>query len=250
MTKLLIHGFFGAMGQNVYQILKDNLDYQISGFDVGMSNQSNIIVYNDLSNIAEQFDVIIDFSHHSQIDSLLEYASGSDTPLVLCTTGLSKETINKVNEYKKNIPVFQSGNMSLGVNILIELAKIGARALQDFDIEIIEKHHNKKIDAPSGTAYMIADGIKDERNNLIYNFGRQGNNAKREKNEIGIHAVRGGTITGEHTVLFAGIDEIVEIKHQANSKAVFAKGAIEAANFIINKKNGLYNMSDLILGGN
>ncbi len=248
MIKLLIHGIQGAMGLNVYNLAKESGKFEIYGFDRS-TDFKDVKVYNDLSNIDVEMDLIIDFSHYSLIDNLLEYANNTKTPLVLCTTGLEDTTEKKIIDYKNNFPIFQSGNMSLGINVLIELAKIGARSLKGFDIEIIERHHNKKVDAPSGTAYMIADGIKEEKENSVYNFGRHGNNAKREENEIGIHAVRGGTITGDHTVLFAGVDEVIELKHQATSKAVFAKGSIEAGLFLINKEKGLYNMTNLILGG-
>lgn len=249
MTNLLIHGINGTMGQYVYDLLADNVEYNIIGFDSNTTFKSNIEVYDNLTSI-EEIDVIIDFSHHSLISNLLDYSNDNNIPLVLCTTGLTEESLDKISKYKSNIPIFKSGNMSLGINVLIELAKIGAKVLNEFDIEIIEKHHNKKIDAPSGTAFMIADAIKEERQELEYSYGRSGIDAKREANEIGIHAVRGGTITGEHTAIFAGIDEVIEIKHQATSKNVFAKGAIEAAKFIINKESGLYDMTDLIKGDN
>jgi 4-hydroxy-tetrahydrodipicolinate reductase len=194
-------------------------------------------------------DVIIDFTHFSIVDDLLNFAETHKIPLVVCTTGLENKTEDHIKEVAKTIPVFKSGNMSLGINVLLELAKLGAQSLAGFDIEIIEKHHNLKVDAPSGTAFMIADKIKEARKGLSYTHGREGLNTKREPSELGIHAIRGGTITGEHTVLFAGIDEVVELKHQATSKAVFAKGAIEAAFYLIGKEAGLYNMTDLILGG-
>lgn len=242
MIKILIHGYYGAMGQVVKEQL-DNYDVEVYGYD----RQTSIpTVYTDLTDIPE-VDVIIDFSHYSLIDTLLDYAVESKTPLVLCTTGLSDETIQKIDTCKNNVPIFKSGNMSLGINLLIELAKIGAKTLKNFDIEIVEKHHNKKIDSPSGTAKMISDGIKSVRD-VTEKYGRSGI-GKRETDEIGIHAIRGGTITGEHTVLFAGEDEVIELTHQAYSKSVFAKGAIDAAFYLIDKKTGLYDMTDLILGG-
>lgn len=172
----------------------------------------------------------------------------NNTPIVIATTGLNIEDDKKIEDASKNIPIFKSANMSIGVNLLIDLVKKAALALQDnFDIEIIEKHHNKKVDAPSGTALMIADAINEELDNSMeYKYGREGKSAKREGNEIGIHAIRGGTIPGEHTVIFAGLDEIVEVKHTALSKNIFASGAVKAAKFIVNKENGLYKMENLM----
>ncbi|MCH4891269.1 4-hydroxy-tetrahydrodipicolinate reductase [Acidaminobacter sp. JC074] len=233
MCKIMIHGM-GAMGKMVDEYYDGEKIY----FDPSTDN---------LTNIDASFDVIIDFSHHSVIVPLLDFAKENQMPLVICTTGLSSETEEKILEYSKEFPIFKSGNMSLGINVLLELAKLGAKSLKGFDIEIIEKHHNKKVDAPSGTAFMIAEAIKSIQN-LTLEHGRVGTDAKRKDNTIGMHAVRGGTITGEHTVLFAGIDEIIELKHQASSKAVFAKGAIEAALYLVKKTKGLYNMSDLLKG--
>lgn len=246
MIKVLIHGIKGAMGQHVFQQLNELEDFETLGYEKNDSEESHI--FDDYEAIGP-VDVIIDFSHHSLIDDLLDYAKQHLIPTVICTTGLTEDTERLIQTYKERFPIFKSGNMSLGINVLLELAKIGARSLADYDVEIIEKHHSQKVDAPSGTAYMIADQIKKERQELEYVYGREGNAAKRHTSELGIHAVRGGSITGDHTVLFAGLDEIIEIKHQATSKAVFAKGAIEAAQFLINQPAGLYNMSDLILGG-
>lgn len=246
VTKILINGINGAMGQFVYEQLKQKDDVEIVGFEAQPTDETYI--YNNYEEIG-QVDAIIDFSHYSIVDQLLEYAIKFSIPTVICTTGLSEQTEQLIKSATKTIPIFKSGNMSLGINVLLELAKIGARSLADFDIEIIEKHHNKKVDAPSGTAFMIADQIKKERESLDFVYGREGNHVKREKTELGIHAIRGGSITGEHTVIFAGIDEVIELKHQATSKAVFAKGAIEASLFILNKQPGLYDMTDLILGG-
>lgn len=238
---VLIHGISGAMGRQVVSLLEHE---QLIGYD--HTSHPTIKTYNDYD-IEENIDVVIDFSHYSMIDNLLDYCLSSKTPLVLCTTGLEEATQSRIVEASKEIAVFQSGNMSLGINLLLKLAQIGAQHLNDFDIEIIERHHKKKIDAPSGTAFMIAEAIQSIKD-LSLDFGRHGQNAKRKEQSIGVHAVRGGTITGDHTVLFAGEDETIELKHQATSKRVFAKGAIEAAYYLINKKSGLYNMNDL-LGG-
>lgn len=236
MISILIHGYYGAMGQT----LVDLLDCKVLGFD-RVSHHSH--VYTDFKKIPK-VDVIIDFSHYSMIPALLDYVQESQIPLVLCTTGIDSLD-QTVIELSEKVPLFKSRNMSIGINLLQQLAKISAKVL-DFDIEIIEKHHNKKIDAPSGTALMISESIQEVKN-LTENMGRKGLN-KRKTNEIGIHAVRGGTIAGEHTVLFAGEDEIIEITHQATSKSVFANGAIRAALFLVKQDPGLYDMNDLIGG--
>lgn len=241
MYKYLIHGISGAMGSHVFNLLREE---SVVGFD--HQPFEGVTTYNTFENI-ENTDVIIDFSHFSMVDDLLHYAHKTSTPLVICTTGLTKETEDLIQVYAKDIAIFQSGNMSLGINVLLELAKIGARSLSGFDIEIIERHHNKKLDAPSGTAFMLAQVIQGVQP-LDLDHSRYGNDARRKEKTIGMHAIRGGTITGDHTVLFAGIDETIELKHQATSKAVFAKGAVEAARFIVNREAGLYNMTDLIGG--
>lgn len=241
MLNILIHGISGAMGRQVYDLVKDE---NIIGFD--HKPFENIKTYHQFP-IEEKIDVIIDFSHYSMVDALVDYAVKEQIPTVICTTGLSDLTLEKIKNASTHIPIFQSGNMSLGINVLLELAKLGARSLQDFDIDIIEKHHNKKIDAPSGTAYMIAEAIQSIQA-LTLDHGRYGSDAKRNDNTIGMHAIRGGTITGEHTVLFAGHDETIEIKHQATSKGVFASGAVDAARFLVKQQPGQYNMSDLIGG--
>lgn len=245
MTRIMIHGFLGAMGQKVNQQLQEYQDIEIIPFDYMSTIETVHSDYNKVKDI----DVIIDFSHYSLTDHLLDFALKYKIPTVICTTSLEEATQSRIQQYKSEFPIFQSGNMSIGINLLIELAKLGAQTLPNFDIEIIEKHHNQKIDAPSGTALMIADAIKGVQEQLSYTYGRSGNNTKRQSNELGIHAIRGGTITGEHTLLFAGLDETIEIKHQATSKVVFAKGAIDAAFFIMRQEVGLYNMSNLILGG-
>lgn len=239
MLNVLIHGM-GAMGQYVYDIL--NGQANIVCFD-----SFNKDYYNNYEDIQQNIDVIIDFSHHSLIDDLVDYAASNAIPVVICTTGLSETTQQNISDKSKLIPIFQSGNMSLGINVLLELAKLGAKSLTNFDIEIIEKHHNKKIDAPSGTAYMIAEAIQSIQN-LSLEHGRYGNDSKRGDHVIGMHAIRGGSITGDHTVLFAGLDETIEIKHQATSKRVFAKGAVNAAYFIKDQQPGMYNMNDLLKG--
>lgn len=244
MSRFLIHGIQGAMGKKVEELLTNE---DIIGFD-HQTTHPTLTIFNDWNDV-EDVDMIIDFSHFTMVDSLLEYSVRTQTPCVICTTGLEASTQEKIEDASKHIPIFQSGNMSLGINVLIEMVKLGAQSLNGFDVEIIEKHHNKKIDAPSGTAYMLAEAIQSIQTSKEFIYGRVGTDAKREENTIGIHAVRGGTITGEHSILFAGLDEIIELKHQATSKSVFAKGAVEAAYYLMNKTPKLYNMSDLIKGG-
>ncbi len=250
MIKIIISGCNGAMGQVLTKVIEDIDDIEIiAGIDIKPDRyQNNYPVYSKILDIKEKANVIIDFSNPNFIDYLLDYGIKTETPLVIATTGISNEKAEVIKETSEKIPIFQSANMSLGINVLINLVRKSAMIFNEaFDIEIIEKHHSKKIDAPSGTAYMIADAINEKFNNskkLV--CGRQGANEKRTKDEIGIHAVRGGTIPGEHTVMFAGIDEIIEIKHTALSKKIFAQGALKAARYILGKDKGLYSMNDLI----
>ena len=224
----------------------------IAGIDVFTEERYGYPVFSSPALISKEItdkaDAIIDFSNPSALAGLLEYAVKNSIPAVICTTGLNDSQINLIKTASEKIPVFFSANMSIGVNLVCELAKKAAAVLGDaYDIEIIEIHHNQKIDAPSGTALMIADAINDElENSYKYEYNRQSKREKRTKKEIGIHAVRGGTITGEHQVMFAGHDEIITISHSARSKELFATGAINAAKFICSKPAGLYNMSDML----
>ena len=199
-----------------------------------------------MSEVEELADVIIEFTHHSTIDDTLSYAIKTKTPIVIATTGFNDEELTKIKKASNIVPIFHSSNMSLGVNVLVKLVKEAAKSLNGFDIEIIEKHHNKKLDAPSGTAVMIANGVKEVLPDSEYIYGRHGRSDKRSSNEIGIHAIRGGTIVGEHTTIFAGHDEVVEIKHSAQSKDIFAKGAIAAAKFLVKQEAGYYNMNNML----
>ena len=205
-------------------------------------------IFSSINDVNIKADIIIDFSNPLALNSILEYSQNQKLPVVICTTGFSKEQVEKINEASKNIPVFYSGNMSLGINLLIELCQKATNVLGDsFDIEIIEKHHNQKIDAPSGTALMIANGISEHLDEKYeYKYNRTTSREKRKKNEIGIHSIRGGTITGDHEVIFAGKDEIITISHHAASRNIFANGAINAAKYILNKTPGLYKMKNLI----
>lgn len=237
------------MGSVVVNSVSANDDCKIvCGVDAFGESNYNFPTYKDFSNIKDTVDVLIDFSNPALLNSLLDFSIKNKIPAVICTTGYSPEQVEKIKSASKKIPVFYSGNMSLGVNLLIELAKQAAKVLKnDFDIEIIEKHHNQKVDAPSGTALMIADGISEElEKEPQYIFDRHTYRRKRSKNEIGIHSVRGGTIVGEHDVIFAGHDEVVTISHQSQSKELFATGAINAAVFIKDKPCGMYNMSQML----
>ena len=249
MTNIAIVGCNGKMGYFVASAVKDNPEAQtLFGVDAFGENKHDFAVYKSFDEVQEKPDVIIDFSNPSALDGMLAFAEKHTVPCVICTTGYSTEQVEKIKTASEKIAVFYSGNMSLGINLLIELSKQAAKVLGgSFDIEILEKHHNLKLDAPSGTALMIADGISGtlpEEPQYIYD--RHTMRRKRTKNEIGIHSVRGGTIVGEHEVIFAGHDEVVTITHQAQSKEVFAVGAVNAAVFLAKQGAGMYSMSDLL----
>ncbi len=249
MVKLLLNGCLGKMGQAVEACVNSRDDVMIScGVDIAEGNKT-YPVYNCFVDVEETPDIIIDFSNPLVLDDMLSFAVSKNIPVIICTTGFSEEQVKKIKDTAKDIPVFYSGNMSLGINVLIALSKMAARVLSDsFDIEIVEKHHNQKIDAPSGTALMIADAISEEVKDTQYIYDRHAYRKKREHNEIGIHSIRGGTIVGEHEVIFAGHDEVVSLKHQAQSKGVFAAGAVNAAVYLKDKPAGLYDMSDVLKG--
>lgn len=237
--KIILCGSNGKMGKVVCQIVDDSEKNEIV---------AKVDVNTKFDEIIKSADVIIDFSNPSSLSDLLEYAKKNTLPVVLATTGYTKEQDKEIIEAAKQIPIFKSANMSLGVNLIINLARKAAKILKDdFDIEIVEAHHNQKLDAPSGTAILIADNINDELSDKMkYEYYRHDKYQKRDKNEIGIHSVRGGTIVGEHEVIFAGPDEIVKIGHSARSREIFANGAIKAAEFLLDKKNGLYDMTNLL----
>lgn len=250
MINVLINGYYGKMGQVLANEVKEDNDMSlIAGVDVNALNtQSNFKVYNHIFDCNDAIDVIIDFSHPSSLSDLLKYAIEKNIALVIGTTGLTNDDMDKIKTASEKIPVFYSANMSLGINVLASILKDITPVLEDtFDIEIVEKHHNKKIDAPSGTAYLLAEAINSTlEDKKDYVFDRHLKKEARDKNEIGIHSIRGGTIVGEHTVIFAGCDEVIEIKHSASSKKIFAQGAIKAAKFVYNKENGFYNMEKLM----
>lgn len=247
MTKVIICGVNGAMGKNLIELIGNDPTMEIvAGID-HTPKESSFPQF-DKFTAEVTGDIIIDFSHFSMLPNLLDFVEKTNTPAVICTTGLSEEIEARIQTISAQVPLFKSGNMSLGINLLISLAKKGAELLgETFDIEVVEMHHNKKIDAPSGTAYMIAEEINESLDNSKeYTYGRYGNDSKRDPSEIGVHALRGGTVVGEHTVIFAGTDEMVRLEHRATSKKVFAQGAIKAAKFIVDKKSGFYNMNDML----
>ncbi|MBR0449465.1 MAG: 4-hydroxy-tetrahydrodipicolinate reductase [Clostridia bacterium] len=249
MTNIILCGCGGRMGRAIIESVKDGCTI-VAGVDVNASALSTgFPVYEKISDFPGKADVIVDFSHHSALPSLIEYAKATKTPIVLATTGHTDEELALIDESVNEIAIFRSGNFSLGINLLITLAKQAAKTLgADFDVEIIEKHHNKKLDAPSGTALMIADAIASEREESEYVFDRHSERKAREPKEIGLHSVRGGTIVGEHEAIFAGENEIVTISHSAASREIFATGALRAAVYLAKKGKGLYNMTDMIEG--
>ncbi len=250
MIKVLMHGCNGKIGQTISRLIDNYKDMElVAGIDPYLNKVNPFPVFPTIGECTIGGDVLIDFSTATAVPALLDYALQKKIPLVVCTTGLSKEVISDLQGASKEIPIFFSANMSLGVNLLIALAKRATEILSDsgFDIEIIEKHHNQKIDAPSGTALAIADAINETLDNrYTYCYDRSSVRQKRPKKEIGIHAIRGGTIVGEHDILFAGNDEVITLSHQASSKEVFAVGALKAAKFLVGKAPGLYNMEHLL----
>ncbi len=249
MTKIILSGCNGKMGRVITRLVSQDKDCEIvCGLDINTSVANEYPVVASLENFNGKADVIIDFSNPENTDKLIKYCKDTGTGLVMATTGLSDAQLSSLDDLSEYVPVFRSANMSLGVNLIISLVRKAAAALEgDFDIEIIEKHHNQKIDAPSGTALMIADEISDElRDKPEYVYDRHSVRKKRSENEIGIHAVRCGTIVGEHEVIFAGNDEIISVKHTAMSKEIFAVGSIRAAKFISDKKSGMYSMKNMM----
>lgn len=250
MTKIILHGCNGKMGQVISGLVADNAETtMVAGIDPYTDPVNDYPVFETVAHCDVACDVIIDFSNASAVDAALDYAVATQTPMVVCTTGLSDVQIAHLKASSEQVAILFSANMSLGVNLLMSLAKKATAVLTDanFDIEIVEKHHNQKVDAPSGTALAIADSINDVLDgSYAYKYDRSGDRVKRPKKEIGLHAVRGGTIVGEHDIIFAGEDEIIELNHRAMSKKIFAVGAVNAARFLKGKPAGLYSMADLM----
>ena len=247
MTKVLINGCNGKMGQEVAKEIKLTQDIEVlCGVDRIDTGDNNFPVFTNINDINLIPDVIIDFSIPEATFKILEFAQKHKIPTVIATTGLSENQISKLEEYSKEFPIFRSSNMSYEINLMANLVAQLAKKLSDSDIEIIETHHNRKIDSPSGTALILADSInKALDNKMSYEYDRHSKREKRSKTEIGIHSIRGGNEVGKHSVIFFGNNESFEITHNVNSRAVFANGAIKAALFIVHKDNGLYNMNNL-----
>lgn len=252
MTRVIMHGCNGRMGQMITGIVANDPDVDIvAGVDVSDHIKNNYPVFKSISECDAQADVIIDFANASAVDALLEYAAGRQIPVVLCTTGLSEAQLEHMKQTSEKVAILKSANMSLGINTIMKLLKeiTPLFAESGFDIEIVEKHHNQKLDAPSGTALALADSVNEVLGNEYeYVYDRSNRREKRPKKEIGISAVRGGSIVGDHDVIFAGMDEVVTISHTAYSRAVFGKGAVAAAKFLADKGPGMYDMSDVING--
>ena len=252
MVKVTICGANGKMGNVISSVIKDRTDCTvISGIDLNTEPGDGFTVYAKPSELPEKPDVIIDYSHPSGLSDLLEYCLSTGTAIVIATTGYTEEQIAQIKKAAEQIPVFFTFNMSLGINLLCKLAKTAAEVLGgQFDIEIVEKHHNQKIDAPSGTAIMLANAINETLDNkYTYTYDRHSQRKKREKNEIGMHSIRGGTIVGEHEIIFAGRDEVITLSHSAASKEVFAVGSVNAAIYLCGRSAGLYDMASLVDSG-
>ena len=252
MVRIIMHGCNGHMGQVISGLVEQDPEAEIvAGIDIADQGKNSYPVFTDMKECQVEADAIIDFSSAKAEDALLDYSAQRQIPVVVCTTGLSEEQLAKIEETSKKVAVLKSANMSLGINTLMKLIQDAARVLATagFDMEIVERHHKLKLDAPSGTALALADSLNEAMDNQYhYVYDRSQRREQRDSKEIGISAVRGGTIVGEHEVIFAGPDEVIEFKHTAHSKAVFGKGAIEAAKFLAGKPAGRYDMSDVING--
>ena len=250
MVRAIMHGCNGRMGRVITGLIKEDEAIEIvAGVDAFTGIANDYSVFESIGACDAEADVVIDFSNAGAVDALLDYCTAKKLPVVLCSTGLSDEQLKKVEESAKETAVLKSANMSMGINLLLKLLKDAAKVLTPagYDIEIVEKRHNQKLDAPSGTAIALADSINEAMDhNFEYTYDRSTERKKRSAKEIGISAVRGGTIVGEHEVLFAGMDEVIEFKHTAFSRGVFGKGAVEAAKYLSGKPAGYYDMSDVI----
>ena len=250
MVSVILHGACGHMGHVVAELAAADPDVQIvAGVDAFGESYADFPVYKGIGECTEEADVIVDFSTAAAIDALVAYGVERSIPMVICTTGLSEEQIRAVREASEQVAILRSGNMSLGINLLMKLVRDAAKTLapNGYDPEIIEEHHRRKLDAPSGTAIMLADSLNEGADGAYtYTYGRHERREPRNAKEIGISSIRGGTIVGVHDVLFAGQDEVIELKHTAYSRAIFAKGAFAAAKFLAGRGPGLYDMSDVI----
>lgn len=250
MTRIIMHGCNGKMGQTISGLIAADPEAElVAGIDARDDGHNPYPVFTDIEECDVEADCLIDFSAAAAVDALLDFCLARKLPCVLCTTGLSEAQLVRVTEVSGQVAILKSANMSLGINLLIKMLKeaAGVLAPAGFDIEIVEKHHNLKVDAPSGTALALADSINEEFDNEYeYVYDRSSRRERRPEKEIGISAVRGGTIVGDHDVIFAGADEVITFSHTAYSKAVFGKGAVQAAKFLAGKPAGMYDMSDVI----
>lgn len=250
MTRIIMCGCNGKMGRVISQLVKEDENAVIvAGVDISGEQLEDYPVYKKITECDVEADAVIDFSSPVALDDILSVGLKKKLPLVLCTTGYNEAELKKITDAAEQVAILRSANMSLGINLLLGLVQSAAKVLADanFDIELIEKHHNQKVDAPSGTALALADAINEAlHNEYTYQYDRSTERVKRDKKEIGISAVRGGTIVGEHEVIFAGTDEVIEMKHTAYSKAIFGKGAVSAAKFLAGKEAGMYSMKDVI----
>ncbi len=250
MIRVIMHGCNGKMGQMISSLIAQDENMElVAGVDLRDDGHNPYPVFSNIKECDVEADCIIDFSIAAAVDALLDYCEEKQIPCALCTTGLSEEQLSRVKKAAEKVAILKSANMSLGINLLLKLVKDAADVLANagFDMEIVEKHHNLKVDAPSGTALALADSINEAMNNeYTYVYDRSARREKRPEKEIGISAVRGGTIVGDHDVIFAGTDEVVTFSHTAYSKAVFGRGAVQAAKFLAGKSAGMYDMSDVI----
>lgn len=244
MIKVLLIGYNGAMGKTIIDALPH--DFEINAGVSKDKETRSFKTHRNLKDVDRYFDVIMDFSHASFLDEVLDFALESKKPLVIASTGISEEQHAKIDKYAQKIPIVQAGNYSLGIYAMQEAVKNLANILDDFDLEIIEKHHKLKKDAPSGTAEMLFEALNESRENLYPIYGRSGQTDIKPKSEVGIHSLRQGTIVGEHSVIFAGEDEVLEIKHSAFSKKIFAMGAFKAVRYVVTKENGRYTLKDVV----
>lgn len=250
MTRIIMSGCNGKMGKTITGIVKEDAEAEIvAGIDVVDNGENSYPVFKSITDCTVEGDVVIDFSTPKILDTLLAYGEENNVPLVLCATGYSEEQLMQIEAASEKVAVLKSANMSLGINTLMKLVQDAARVLatEGFDVEIVEKHHNQKLDAPSGTALALADSVNEAMGNQYeYIYDRSQRREKRDRKELGISAVRGGTIVGDHDVIFAGTDEVITFSHMAYSKAVFGKGAVSAAKFLKGKEAGRYEMADVI----
>ena len=246
---IIISGAAGRMGKELARLASESYRNAnaVAGFDIAPVTDNAFPIYSDWNAVGEKADCIVDFSHHAATHALLEYAVKTNTPVVLATTGHTEEELAEIREAAEKIPVFHSANMSLGIALLAELAKMTAKAMPDADIEIVEKHHNRKLDSPSGTALLLANAIRSVRNAATFMFSRNGN-ARRTKEEIGIHAIRMGNIVGEHEIIVGTDTQTITLKHEAHSRSLFAEGSLAAAEFLVGKPAGLYDMNRMVRG--